>query len=334
MNKLIFLALLLILSSAYKTDALSSLWDTWKTHHKKGYSALEERVRFGIFVENYQKITRLNAENIGVKFGLNKFADLTSYEFGLRYASGGLSESNQELLKKKTVTSSLGNLPVNVDWRNKGAVTPVGDQFQCGSCWAFSTLGLLEAFYFVKNGQLIAFSEQQLMDCDTQSYGCNGGYPDLAVDYATKAGLESNADYPYTGVDANCLYDQSKTYNMSATAQYVKPNSTDQMKAALVNSPVSIVIDAFSDPFQFYKSGVIRKNCTADQPNHTGLAVGYDKFGLYEAFIVKNSWGTDWGMDGYVLIGTSDKENKGLGPCGVLFQPMIVVPKENSFLTI
>ena len=326
MNKLIILALVLVLSSAYKTDTLSSLWETWKTHHKKGYSALEERVRFGIFVENYQKINKLNAENSDVKFGLNKFADLTSYEFGLHYASGALSEKNQEVLKKKTVTSSLGNLPANVDWRNKGAVTPVGDQLQCGSCWAFSTLGLLEASYFINNGQLIAFSEQQAMDCDTQNYGCNGGSPDLAVDYATKAGLESNVDYPYTGVDAKCLYDKSKTYNMSLTSQYVKTNSTDQMKAALVNSPVAIVVDGLNDNFRFYKSGVLR-NCPATSLDHSALAVGYNKFGLYEAFIVKNSWGTDWGMDGYALVGTSDKENNGAGVCGILSQPMIVVPK-------
>jgi len=145
--------------------------------------------------------------------------------------------------------------------------------------------------------------------------------------------LSSPKKVLFSAKDAKCLYDQSKTYNVETTAQYVKPNSTHHVKAALVNSPVAIVIDASSDDIQFYKSGVIRKDCTASSPNHTGLIVGSDKYGLHEAFIVKNSFGTEWDMNGYVLIGTSEKENNGFGVCGILSQPQIVIAKENSFIS-
>jgi len=323
MNKVILLLVIVGMAAALKADTHHNLWSAWKTQHKKSYTAAEELTRFGIFVENIAKIARLNAENDSAKFALNHFADMTGTEFKALHATGGFYESHKKWVAANSVGSPIRNLPDSVDWRNKGAVTPVKNQGQCGSCWTFSTTGLLEGFYFVNNGKLLSFSEQQIVDCDTEeNEGCNGGWPYLAVEYAAKNGLETESDYPYTAKDGKCQYKKAKAINVANGYQFVTANSTDQLKAALVNGPVSVLVEADESSFQFYSSGVVRKGCGAEL-DHAVLAVGYQKNGLYEAFIVKNSWGTSWGQDGYVFIGTGSTQNKGQGVCGILAQPLI-----------
>jgi len=324
MSKVILLICLIGMASAFENESMmSSLWSIWKTQHQKEYSSIEEPTRFGIFVENFNKVQRLNAEEEDLRFVLNKFADLTTYEFKAIYASSGFFEPHRKFVGRNSVRFPVGNLPASVDWRDKGAVTPVKDQGQCGSCWTFSTTGVIEGAYFIKNGKLLSFSEQQIVDCDTdQNEGCNGGWPYLAVEYAAKNGLELESDYPYTAQDGKCQYKKAKAVTVASGYQFVTANDTDQLKSALVNSPVSVLIEADEDVFQFYSSGVIRKNCGANL-DHAVLAVGYQKLGLYEAFIVKNSWGTSWGSAGYVNIGTNQKQNNGQGVCGILAQPLI-----------
>jgi len=325
MNKVILLLVLVGLASAFKADSFNGLWSTWKNTHKKAYTASEDLTRMGIFIENFEKIQRLNAESESVKFGLNQFADLTATEFTAKYASGYFPETNKRVKSASTRTFSVGNLPDSVDWRNKGAVTPVKNQGSCGSCWAFSTTGVIEGFYFINNGKLLSFSEQQIVDCDTaENEGCNGGWPYLAVEYAAQNGLEVESDYPYTAKDGKCKYQKAKAINVASNYQFVGKNSPDQLKAALVNTPVSVALQADQSVFQFYKSGVVTKNCGA-YLNHAVLAVGYQKLGLYEAFIVKNSWGTSWGADGYIFIGTDGKANNGQGVCGILAEPVIAI---------
>jgi len=311
------------LASITSHDQLSSMWETWKLQHGKSYSALEETARFGIFSHNYKKILKFNAENDTPKLAINKFADLTATEFKSKHASCAFYESNQKLVQSRTQYFENGPLPASVDWRNKGDVTPVKNQGQCGSCWSFSTTGVLEGFNFINNGQLLSFSEQQIVDCDTGTdQGCDGGWPYLAIQYASKNGLETEADYPYTAEDGSCRYQQSRAHQVSSNYTFVTPNSTDQLKAAIVSMPVSVLIEADQDVFQFYKSGVIKSGCGASL-DHAVLAVGYHKVGVLEAFIVKNSWGTDWGEDGYVQIWDQQTSNKGQGVCGILSQPVI-----------
>ena len=199
MNKFIFAIALFALfsfASATRLEAISTLWESWKSAHNKQYSTSEEAHRFAIFLQNIEKIAKLNSQDSDVKFAVNKFADLTAAEFKAQYASGGLYQpeiSTKDFLNYPTA----GALPDSVDWRNKGAVTPVKDQGQCGSCWAFSATGVLESFNFINTGKLISFSEQQLVDCATlASAGCNGGYAYLAIVYASTFGLEAEEDYP------------------------------------------------------------------------------------------------------------------------------------------
>jgi len=203
-------------------------------------------------------------------------------------------------------------------------LTPIKNQGQCGSCWSFSTTGVLEGFHFIKSGKLLSFSEQQIVDCDTgTNQGCDGGYPYLAVQYAVKNGLESETDYPYTGQDGSCAYDKSKaTTGLAGGYKFATADSTDDLKSALVTQPVSVLVEADQDAFQFYSTGVLKTGCGTSL-DHAVLAVGYTKVGLLEAFIVKNSWGTDWGEAGYIYIWDSQTVNSGKGVCGILSQPMV-----------
>jgi len=324
MKAILLIALLVVAATASSVEAYSSMWEAWKVQHKKIYRAAEEAMRFGIFIENVNKINRLNAESTDVKFAINKFADLTGHEFKTQQAGCAFVEKNKKFVEQRTApVRNIGALPDSVDWRNKGAVTPVKDQGQCGSCWAFSTTGVLEGFNFVNNGKLLSFSEQQIVDCDTdQDEGCNGGWPYLAVEYAAKNGLELESDYPYTAEDGDCKYNKAKATKVAGGYQFVTANSSDSLKAALVNGPVSVAIEADQDVFQFYSKGVISTGCGANL-DHAVLAVGYQKVGVLEAFIVKNSWGTTWGSDGYVFISTIQTLNQGQGACGILAQPMI-----------
>jgi len=315
------LALFSIASASSSFESISTLWGVWKNTHGKRYSSSEESHRFNIFQHNLVKIAKLNAQNSGVTFAVNQFADLTAAEFKSKYASGGhtASTSSEEFLAYPTT----GSLPDSVDWRNKGAVTAVKTQGNCGSSSAFSAVGALESFYFINNGQLLSFSEQQIGDCGGQ--GCiNGGLPYAAIDYAAKYGLETEEDYPYAAKDEECKYDASKAHKICSGHKFVTPKSSDQLKAALVNNPVSVLVDADENVFQFYTSGVISTGCGA-AVSHAVLAVGYQKVGALEAFIVKNSFGSNWGSDGYVYISTIQKFNNGQGACGILYQPVVPI---------
>jgi len=327
MFKLLAIISLFVLASFARDtsyEELTSMWHSWKNQNHKTYSFEEEARRFDIFVENVFKIRRFNDENETPKLAINLFADLTAEEFKGKY-TGCAFAADEDLVNQNIIEfdEDEGALPASVDWRNKGAVTPVKDQGQCGSCWTFSTTGVLEGNYFLQHAQLLSFSEQQIVDCDTdQNEGCDGGWPYLAVVYAAQNGLELESDYPYTAQDGTCKYSKQKTHQVAKNYSFVTPKSTLQLKSAIVNMPVSVLIEADQDIFQFYSSGVIHANCGASL-DHAVLAVGYDKVGLYESIIVKNSWGTSWGKDGYVWIWDTQKSNGGAGVCGILSQPLV-----------
>jgi C1A family cysteine protease len=323
---LIFLSVLVVAGFASKTliDEVSPLWQIWKTRYGKSYTEDEEVERFAIFARNYEKVMKFNSENDTPRLALNKFADLTGEEFKSQNSRCAYAETDQEFIKRNMLPKAdVSALPAEVDWRNKGAVTPIKNQGQCGSCWTFSTTGVIEGFHFISGGKLTSFSEQQIVDCDTgTNQGCDGGYPYLAVEYAAKEGLETESDYPYTAADGNCKYDKTKATSVCGGYKFVTPDSTDDLKAAIVSMPVSVLIEADQDVFQFYSSGVIKANCGANL-DHAVLAVGYTKVGVLESIIVKNSWGTDWGESGYVFIWDQASQNDGKGVCGILSQPMI-----------
>ena len=225
---------------------------------------------------------------------------------------------------------SSNNLPESVDWVKAGAVTPVKNQGQCGSCWSFSTTGALEGAYYNTYGTLTSFSEQQLVDCDNRKHGgkdmgCNGGLMDNAFSWIEKnGGLCTEADYPYFSGDTKSPGDCKTSCDVvgkSAVTEFtdVRSNSDVDMMTALSKQPVSIAIQADQKDFQLYKSGVFTGSC-GTKLDHGVLAVGYGTLDGEDYYKVKNSWGTTWGDDGYILLGRGDEYNKGKGQCGMLQQ--------------
>jgi C1A family cysteine protease len=203
-------------------------------------------------------------------------------------------------------------------------VTPVKNQGQCGSCWAFSTTGSVEGAYFLKNGTLYSLSEQQLVDCsDAQgNQGCNGGLMDYAFTYIIQnKGITSELTYPYTAADGTCNKKKAEDVYATITAfTDVTPNSDEDLMTAIVQQPVSVAVEADQDSFQLYTGGVMTAACGTNL-DHGVLAVGYGTEGGNDYYKVKNSWGADWGMKGYILLGRGSQYNGGSGQCGILMDP-------------
>jgi len=339
MNKLILLTLALLAFSAVATPSfdineIKSLWSLWKDINQKVYNSLnEEAQRFEIFYHNYVMITIHNHEDKNLKLALNKFADLTDQEFEQFVNAGGFKYNEQEEASNRLqsengfqVDYSILALPERWDWREHGAVTPVKNQGKCGSCWAFSATGALEGFWFTKSKNLVSLSEQQLVDCVTADAGCNGGLPIHAFKYTAEAGINLETDYPYEAKDAQCRFNKAKALKVNDGFTPVKIRDAAALKTTAVVTPVSVGVRADQPAFRFYKSGVVKSDC-AVQLNHGVLVTGYETVNGDEAFIVKNSWGPEWGDQGYIRISTDNEANLKMGVCGILLAPNI--PKLN-----
>lgn len=210
---------------------------------------------------------------------------------------------------------ATSNLTTSVDWRTKGAVNPVQDQGQCGSCWAFSSTAAMEGEHFIKTGKLLKLSEQQFVDCDPRSSGCNGGLEMYAFMYAKTNPQELESSYPYTARTGKCSAVASKEL-VTATSYTAVPKKSDaQLKAAINAQPTCVSVEADTD-FQMYKSGILNaKNCGTNL-DHAVTAVGYgaDASGN-QYYIIRNSWGPSWGEKGYIRVAAGVDGN---GVCGIL----------------
>jgi len=202
-----------------------------------------------------------------------------------------------------------------VDWRKQGFVSGVKDQGQCGSCWAFSTVANIEGQFVRNGGKLTQFAEQQLVDCDDNGdQGCNGGLMENAFEFLVKSGgLMAQEDYPYTASDDTCKFDESKV--QVTLSSFEKYGSTDEEEIATFlaqTGPLSVAINA--DPLQFYSSGIVDEDESSCDPlglNHGVTLVGYGTEGTSKYWIVKNSWGANWGEEGYFRVA------RGKGTCGI-----------------
>jgi cathepsin L len=307
-------------------------FQVWQSLYSKEYlSATERDYRESMYDRNVRKIARHNAKGLSWTMGVNQFADMSKHEFATKYLSGvsagGYNNATHRREKNydwSLLRTNFSVLPSLVDWTTKGAVTPVKDQGQCGSCWAFSSTGALEGAWFVSKKVLTNLSEQQLVDCSTSegNQGCNGGLMDYAFQYVVdNKGLTSEAAYPYTATGPNDC--SAKGLPLVVTVRGftdVPTNSQLALMTAVVQQPVAVAIEADEDAFQFYSSGVLTKSCGTNL-DHGVLLVGYGTLNGLDYYKVKNSWGLGWGENGYVLLGRGPTYNGNQGQCGIQMDP-------------
>ncbi len=302
--------------------------DEWKQfsvfqeRFSKRYETFEEtESRFNIFRSNLRNIILHNLDHTqNFTMGVNQFTDLTSQEFKDQYIGGLRAEVGS--YGCKSFSSGASGAPSSIDWRQKGAVTSVKDQGQCGSCWTFSATGAVEGAWAIAKGQLVDLAEQELVDCATGisygSHGCNGGQMEGAFKFIIENGQCALSAYPYTAKDGSCQK-CSPVAHISSCSD-VKPNDQISLKAAVAQQPVAVAISADTRLFQSYSSGVITSSSCYTSLDHGVLIVGYGSENGQDYWEVKNSWGPNWGQNGYVKIARSSSTNDP-GVCGISMDP-------------
>lgn len=312
---------------------LEALFDSWANTHGKSYGngldgESERGYRMRVFRDNLEYIDSHNRGEATFALGLNRFADLTNQEYQAKYLGVKLDWETRLRKRLENPTKfSHENVqaPAYVDWREHGAVTPVKDQGQCGSCWAFSAIASVEGINAIKTGKLISLSEQELVDCDTSyNAGCNGGLMDYAFEFIiANGGIDSDKDYVYTGRDGRC--DRNKMNSHVVTIddyEDVPYNNEDALMKAVAIQPVSVAIEAGGRDFQLYSSGIFTGSCST-YLDHGVTAVGYGTDNGVNYWIVKNSWGNYWGESGYIRMHRTTGRRYGI--CGILIEPSYAI---------
>ncbi|KAF2364346.1 Peptidase C1A papain C-terminal [Trinorchestia longiramus] len=317
----VLLVLLVTVDAVPIKQILDQQFTNFKISHRKGYNKTsEDFFRYGIFLRNKLKIAKHNEEfargEVTFKQGVTKFTDMTPEEakqmLGLRYTPPTKQFSFSGHVKGDEDDDD--SLPASVDWREKGAVTPVRDQGRCGSCWAFAAVGALEGQRFLKTDKLEVLSPQQLVDCSDLNAGCDGGLPNLAFEFIERTGvLATEEEYKYTARDGTCEFVTVGKGGISHGYEaFKKGNENALKKAVATRGPISVAFSVLDD-FFYYTEGVYSCKTSADL-NHAVLLVGYgtdEKFGDY--WLVKNSWGENWGEAGYFRMA----RNRGNASCGL-----------------
>ncbi|KAM9293916.1 cathepsin K-like [Gastrophryne carolinensis] len=319
---LLLLALPLLQASYFWDDTLDAEWKQWKRTYQKQYNGkLEEFKRRLIWEKNHKLITAHNEEYLQgmhtFEMAMNRLGDMTSEEVVKKMT--GLKVPHRNRVRNITDTDDDNDrsiaLPDVIDYRKKGYVTPVRNQGECGSCWAFSSAGALEGQLKKTTGKLVVLSPQNLVDCVKKSSRCDGGFMTYAFEYVKdNKGIDSEAAYPYVGYEETCNYTVAGRAAKCKNYKEVPEGSEKALKKAVGTiGPVSVGIDASLSSFQFYSKGVYYDpDCNADDINHAVLAVGYGALKKDKHWIIKNSWGEDWGNKGYILM-AREKANA----CGI-----------------
>ena len=318
-----FLVILLIALAACETDIDAIMFQQFQkfiTKYQKKYKSINEFLaRYEVFKRNTMLTFQ---ENNSYQTGITKFSDLTHQEFARTYLNlnyDAMAMANFEPYIVKETNAA----PASWDWREKGLVGPVKDQGQCASCWAFGTVANLEGLYYKAKGVMVQMSEQMLVDCDTYDKGCNGGLEQRAFTWISENGgsIMKQADYPYKAIQSTCKADPSKFVDMIVTG-YIKlgsssyelePIDEEQIKEFLYETgPICAGING--DSLSSYTGGIFDKSstqCPSSGINHAVTIVGYGAASGKDYWIVRNSWGSNWGENGYFRI------VRGTGCCGI-----------------
>jgi len=303
-------------------------WKEYKLKYHKEYTVDEDAVRYEIWKKNSAEIEAHNADfSDEYEREVNMFADMTDEEFDQQYGRGLIIpeeklNGSDVLQGADFVRPPASEVPGEMDWTKKGYVTPVKNQGQCGSCYSFSATGALEGAWFKKTGKLVSFSEQQIVDCSFSWFGnkgCMGGWYQWAWKYLMKAGgSETEQDYPYHAHQNACRFNKAKVAAQVKNYHDLPKGDENALKKALATvGPVSVAIDAGRSGFRSYKSGVYYDWwCSTWKLNHAVLAVGYGSENGKDYWLVKNSWGPRWGLNGYIKMA----RNRG-NACGIATYP-------------
>ncbi|KAF2904127.1 hypothetical protein ILUMI_02050 [Ignelater luminosus] len=299
------------------SDSEARQWNDFKLKYNKVYATPEEEnARQNIFLQNLKEFEEHNAKYeaglVSYTKGVNQFADIADEEFAKLLPPFNISDM---ALPKKMYVPPVGvEDPDEVDWRTKGAVTDVKNQDTCGACWTFSATGALEGQLFIKTGTLTSLSEQNLLDCSGSfgNNGCGGGSPSKAFEYIQQnGGIDTEDSYPYENQVGSCRYNAQNSGGTDNGAQSVQP-SEDALKSAVASvGPISVAVN--SQSIRNYHRGISDDpSCDPSGIDHAVLVVGYGSEGGQDYWIVKNSWGPNYGENGYVRM-ARNKNNQ----CGI-----------------
>nr|XP_049691690.1 procathepsin L-like isoform X3 [Helicoverpa armigera] len=325
MSKLLLLLACLVTLAASKSSIYFDIEDAMEhfenfiKEHGKEYSSDEEKAkRFEIFKENLRRANELNQQSEHTEFGITQFSDLTHDEFidsltGLR--------SNMTVgtnLCTMVTDEDVPNVPIPepyYNWQQNDIVSRVKNQRQCGSCYSFSATGNIESQYAKKHGSKVVLSEQQILDCDKGSYGCEGGIVTSAFSSIIQmGGIEMDSSYPYEARQQSCRFNpQRPVVKLTGCYQYSLRSQKKLQQALYTFGPISIGVK--SENFHWYKGGVMRDElCDAGQINHGILLVGYGVENGVPYWLAKNSWGETFGEQGYIKFERGDDRDS----CGVM----------------
>jgi cathepsin L len=281
------------------------------------YTGDEYHFRLGLYVAQARHVREFNSVEHTFKLGLNKFAVYTAAEYKVMLGSRGLGGGAFGIAPR-----FVKDPPDSYDWRSQNVVQVVKDQGQCGSCWTFGAVAAQESQWAIQNGVLTNLSEQNLVDCVTSCYGCDGGDKALAYDYviSRQSGhFNAETDYPYTARDGSCKYVSGSP--LTTIVSYVKTKANDEsglLNGVYTYGPAGVSIDASWNSFQLYTTGVYNEpQCSNSSHDHVVLVTGWGADGSTPYWIVKNSWGADWGEKGYIRM-SRNKNNQCCIACAVV----------------
>ena len=319
--------LLFSLSSSYQyvTKQEEKSFIEWMRYTGNCFVGSEYSLRLGIWLTNKRRIQEhnKNAEKEGFRLSINHLTHLTETEYKILLGSNtfdfplflSLTKANNDSDKKKKI-------PSTIDYRDEGVVNEIKDQGQCGSCWAFSITSASESNYALKFGQLYSYSEQNLVDCVTCSFGCSGGLPISSLMYIQKyqnGKFMSEQDYPYTGTNGACKFDSSRSIGSVSNIISTQQGSEQSLASGVAQYGVaSAIIDASHFSFQSYSSGIYyEKCCSTKNLDHAVSVVGYGS----NYWIIRNSFGKYWGENGYMRLARNRNNN-----CGIASMTCFPIP--------
>jgi C1A family cysteine protease len=280
--------------------------------YNKEYETLDEyNYRLGIFNHNIELIQNHNSQHLDWTMDTNEWTDRTWEEF----SSTRLGYNYNNQIPPTYIIDASTDLPDAIDWRDHGVVTPVKNQGQCGSCWAFSAVETIESAVAIHTGSLTVLSEQELVDCDHNGdLGCSGGLMTQAFGWVVQNGLCTEKSYPYQAKNGQCRQSSCSPVDFIKGYANVPSNNQLALKQAVAKQPIAVAIEADQQGFQFYSSGVFTGSCGTNLDHGVSL-VGYGSENGVDYWLVRNSWGDSWGDGGYIKLLRTD--DTGPGQCGI-----------------